>query len=80
MGSISTLQNPGGGELVIDAEIGDLSFIGTISHVKDGIVYLLGKRWMPKGPHCCASTEATLAYSVSTKKHRFSPAHDAKEK
>lgn len=34
----------GGGELVIDAEIGDLNFIGTIDRVKDGVVYLLGKR------------------------------------
>ena len=37
----------GGGELVIDAEIGGLSFIGTISRVKDGVVNLLGKRWTP---------------------------------
>jgi hypothetical protein len=70
----------GGGELVIDAEIGDLSFIGAISHVKDGVVYLVGKRWMPIDPHCCPSTEATLEYNVLTKKHIFSAVLDAKEK
>jgi hypothetical protein len=69
----------GGGELVIDAEIGDLNFIGTIDRVKDGVVYLLGKRWMPNDPHCCPSTEAILAYNVLTKKHVFSAAHSAKE-
>ncbi|MGJ0509720.1 MAG: hypothetical protein ACR652_21875 [Methylocystis sp.] len=69
----------GGGELVIDAEIGDLSFIGAISHVKDGVVYLVGKRWMPIDPHRCPSTEATLEYNVLTKKHIFSAVLDAKK-
>jgi hypothetical protein len=68
----------GGGDLVNDAEIGDLSFIGTIDQVKDGVVYLLGKRWLPNDPHCCPSTEATLAYNVLTKKHVFSAAHREK--
>ncbi len=70
----------GGGDLVSDAEIGDLSFIGRISHVKDGVLYLVGKRWAPNDPHCCPSTEATLEYDVLTKKHIFGAAHDATEK
>ncbi len=71
----------GGGELVIDADIGDLKFIGTIDHVKDGVVYLLGKRWMPNDPPCCPSAKATLAYNVLTKKHAFNAAsHNVTDK
>jgi hypothetical protein len=61
----------GGGELVIDAEMGDLKFIGTIDHVKDGVVYLLGKRWMPNDPHCCPSAEADLGIQRPNEKACF---------
>jgi hypothetical protein len=70
----------GGGDLVSNAEIGDMSFLGTISHVKDEVVYLVGKRWLPNDPHCCPSSEATLEYNVRTKKHDFNITDSAREK
>ncbi len=70
----------GGGDLVNDAEIGDVSFLGAISHVKGEVVYLVGKRWLPNDPHCCPSSEATLEYNVRTKKHVFNPANTVREK
>jgi hypothetical protein len=61
----------GGGDLVTDAEIGDMSFIGSISHVEGDTVYLFGNRWMPNDPHCCPSKQGTLEYNVTTKQHAF---------
>ncbi len=61
----------GGGDLVTDAEIGDLSFLGVISHVDGDTVYLSGNRWMPTDPHCCPSKKGILSYNVSTKRHVF---------
>jgi hypothetical protein len=62
----------GGGDLVTHAEIGDMSFIGRISHVEGGTIYLVGNRWMPNDPHCCPSKDGTLEYNVTTKQHVFS--------
>jgi hypothetical protein len=70
----------GGGDLVTDAEIGDMSFIGRISHVEGGAIYLVGNRWMPNDPHCCPSKEGTLEYNVNTKKHVFNVKDVPKEK
>jgi hypothetical protein len=61
----------GGGDLVNNAEIGDMSFIGRISHVEGGTIYLVGNRWMPNDPHCCPSKDGTLEYNVTTKQHVF---------
>ncbi len=64
-------KSSGGGDLVTDAEIGDMSFIGRISHSDGNVVYLVGNRWMPNDPHCCPSKEGMLEYDVITRKHSF---------
>jgi hypothetical protein len=64
-------KSSGGGDLVTDAEIGDMSFRGRISHAESNIVYFEGERWMPNDPHCCPSKEGTLEYNVVTRKHTF---------
>jgi hypothetical protein len=64
-------KSSGGGDLVTDAEIGDMSFLGRISHSESNIVYFEGERWMPNDPHCCPSKEGTLEYNVVTRKHTF---------
>ncbi|HEY8162923.1 MAG TPA: hypothetical protein VIF34_11750 [Methylocystis sp.] len=57
--------------LVTGAEIGDMSFIGEISHVEGNKVILSGSRWLPDDPHCCPSRKAVLEYDVETGKHRL---------
>lgn len=58
-------------ELITDAEIDDMSFLGQITGVRGGVVYFKGVRWMPGDPHCCPSKEGTLEYNIRTKKHKF---------
>jgi hypothetical protein len=64
-------KSSGGGDLITDAEIGDMSFIGRLSHVEGDTVYLYGNRWTANDAHCCPSKEGTLSYNVATRKHAF---------
>ncbi len=68
-GQYLVITRHGKSQLVTDAEIGDMSFIGEISHVDGNKVFLSGNRWLPDDPHCCPSRQAVLEYDVETGKH-----------
>jgi hypothetical protein len=72
-------KSSGGGDLVTDAEIGDMSFLGRITRAENNIVYFEGRQWRPNDPHCCPSTEGTLEYNVGTRKHTFLSKDDSKQ-
>jgi len=57
--------------VVTSAEIGDMSFLGKITHVDGDIIFLSGMRWLANDPHCCPSKDAVLEYNIKTHEHRF---------
>jgi hypothetical protein len=72
-------KSSGGGDLVTDAEIGDMSFLGRNSRAENNMVYFEGRQWRPNDPHCCPSTEGTLEYNVVTRKHAFRSKDNSKQ-
>ncbi len=70
-GQYLVITRNGTARVVTDAEIGDMSFLGKITHVEGGIIYLSGMRWLKNDPHCCPSKKAVLEYNIKTYKHRF---------
>jgi len=70
-GEYLVIARHGKSQLVTDAEIGDMSFLGEISHVDGNKIYLSGNRWLPDDPHCCPSRQAVLEYDADTGKHSF---------
>jgi hypothetical protein len=70
-GQYLVITQHGKSEVVTNAEIGDMSFLGKLTHVDGDVVYLSGKRWLENDPHCCPSRDAVLEYNIKTRKHRF---------
>ena len=70
-GQYFVIARKGKAEHITNAEIDDMSFIGKIREVSDGVVYFDGVRWLPNDPHCCPSKQGTLEYNIKTKKHKF---------
>jgi hypothetical protein len=70
-GQYLVVAQNGKSEVITNAEIGDMSFLGKITHVDGDIIYLSGMRWLENDPHCCPSKDAVLEYNVKTHKHGF---------
>jgi hypothetical protein len=70
-GQYLVVAQNGKSEVITNAEIGDMSFLGKITHVDGDVIYLSGMRWLENDPHCCPSKDAVLEYNVKTHKHGF---------
>jgi predicted aspartyl protease len=70
-GQYLVITQNGSSQVVTNAEIADMSFLGRISHVEGTSVFLAGHRWGPDDPHCCPSREAVLEYDIRTGQHKF---------
>jgi hypothetical protein len=70
-GQYLVVTRRGKSHLVAQDVIGDMSFVGEISHVEGNKVFLSGSRWLPDDPHCCPSRQAVLEYDVETGKHNL---------
>lgn len=70
-GQYLVVVKSGRGELVRDAEIGDMSFIDRITRVEGNVISLSGVRWTLEDPHCCPSMDAVLEYDIARRIHRF---------
>ena len=60
------LNQHGNARVVTDAGIADMSFIATGAYFCDDKLTLVGNRWLPSDPHCCASKRATLEFNLKT--------------
>jgi uncharacterized protein/predicted aspartyl protease len=70
-GQYLVITESGSARVITNAEIADMSFLGSISRVEENSVILTGHRWGPNDPHCCPSREATLEYDIRTGQHKF---------
>jgi clan AA aspartic protease (TIGR02281 family) len=71
-GQYLVITRDGSANVITNAEIDDMSFIGRSIRAEGTSLFLPGVRWRPHvDPHCCPFAEATLQYDVKTGKHRF---------
>jgi hypothetical protein len=71
MGQYLVVVRNGKSEVITNAEIGDMSFIGEITRIDGDVVHLSGTKWLQNDPHCCPSKNADLEYNVKTHQHKF---------
>ncbi len=70
-GQYLVISQKGSTRIITDAEIADMSFLGSSIRVEGTSVFLTGVRWGTDDPHCCPSNKATLQYDIRTGQHKF---------